>query len=397
MARLIFMTDFSEAYARGLCLGIAKYSQSVGRAWSICRMPLTVREKYGMEAVLEYARKMRMDAIIGQFQPGDNVEMFTRSGIITIAQETGAHLDNVANIIGDNYNEGVMAARHLMNKGFDNFAYYGIRGVVWSDERNKGFRDTIEASNRPATYSELNTPTADIWEYDFDAVTRWIESLPKPVAIFACDDNRAYNISEVCRYIRINSEDGHNFRIPEDITLLGVDNDETICRLAIPNISSIATDVEDGGFRTAKYIDSQLNLKPEERTVEDIVVYPLTIVTRQSSDILVNNDPYVARALRYISTNLANKINVNDIVAEVPVSRRILEEKFKKELGTSIYDYIIRMRIDKIAQLLREGKPVSDAAYMMGFSDIKNLSRTFRKIKGVSPYEYRKMKMKPVL
>lgn len=392
MARIIFMTDFSEAYARGLLLGIAKYSQNVGRAWSICRLSLSIRDKYGIEAVVNYAKKMKMDAIIGQFNPDDDVESFTKNGIIAIAQESTVRFSGIANIVGDNYNEGVIAAKHLLNKGFTNFAYYGVKNVVWSDERRQGFGDTLKAAKRPVTLSELEITNTDVWEYDYETVSQWLERLPKPVAIFACDDNRANNITEVCRYIRINSANGHRLRIPEDITLLGVDNDETICRLSIPNTSSIAIDVVGGGYGTARYIDQQLYLKPEERFAEDILVHPLKIVTRQSSDILVNDDPYVAKALRYISANLSNKIKVDDIVNEVPVSRRILEERFKKELGTSIYDYIIQMRIDRITELLREGLSVSDAAYQMGFSDIKNLSRTFKKFKGISPFEYRKMK-----
>ena len=392
MARIIFMTDFSEAYARGLLLGIAKYSQNVGRAWSICRLSLSIRDKYGIEAVVNYAKKMKMDAIIGQFNPDDDVESFTKNGIIAIAQESTVRFSGIANIVGDNYNEGVIAAKHLLNKGFTNFAYYGVKNVVWSDERRQGFSDTLKAAKRPVTLSELEITNTDVWEYDYETVSQWLEHLPKPVAIFACDDNRANNITEVCRYIRINSANGHRLRIPEDITLLGVDNDETICRLSIPNTSSIAIDVVGGGYGTARYIDQQLYLKPEERFAEDILVHPLKIVTRQSSDILVNDDPYVAKALRYISANLSNKIKVDDIVNEVPVSRRILEERFKKELGTSIYDYIIQMRIDRITELLREGLSVSDAAYQMGFSDIKNLSRTFKKFKGISPFEYRKMK-----
>lgn len=392
MARIIFMTDFSEAYARGLLLGIAKYSQNVGRAWSICRLSLSIRDKYGIKAVVDYAKKMKMDAIIGQFKPDDDVELFTENGIIAIAQESTVRFSGISNIVGDNYNEGVIAAKHLLNKGFTNFAYYGAKNVIWSDERQQGFSDTLKAAKRPITLSELEISNTDVWEYDYETVSQWLERLPKPVAIFACDDNRANNITEVCRYIRINSANGHRLRIPEDITLLGVDNDETICRLSIPNTSSIAIDVVGGGYDTAKYIDQQLYLKPEERFAEDILVHPLNVVTRQSSDILVNDDPYVAKTLRYISANLSNKIKVDDIVNEVPVSRRILEERFKKELGTSIYDYIIQMRIDRITELLREGLSVSDAAYQMGFSDIKNLSRTFKKFKGISPFEYRKMK-----
>lgn len=119
------------------------------------------------------------------------------------------------------------------------------------------------------------------------------------------------------------------------------------------------------------------------------MVAPTHIVTRQSTDIYAHNDPHIAEVLKYIHENIREKIPVEELVALVPLSRRLLEARFKKSMGTSIYDYVIRVRIEKMAQLLAEGLSVSDAAGELGFSDIKNISRTFRQLKGMSPSEYR--------
>ena len=119
------------------------------------------------------------------------------------------------------------------------------------------------------------------------------------------------------------------------------------------------------------------------------MVYPTHIVTRESTDIYANNDPYIVSVLRYIHENIRQKISVNDLVALIPLSRRLLELRFKKSMSLSIYDYIIRIRIEKMAQLLCEGMNVSEAAMELGFSDIKNVSRTFKQIKGMTPSEYR--------
>ena len=151
-----------------------------------------------------------------------------------------------------------------------------------------------------------------------------------------------------------------------------MDNDETICKLSTPNLSSLNQGVEQGGYDVARLID-RLIRNPEAEW-EDVMVMPTHIVTRQSTDIYANNDPHIAEVL---------------LVKLVPLSRRLLETRFKKSMGTSIYDYIIQVRIEKMMQLLCEGQSVSEAAAELGFSDIKNVSRTFRQLKGITPSEYR--------
>ncbi|MCM1176919.1 MAG: substrate-binding domain-containing protein [Bacteroidales bacterium] len=391
MARLIFMTDFSEAYARGLLLGVVRYTHDIGEAWSICRLPLAIRAKYGIQAVVDYAVQTQADAVIGQFDKSDDVSLFARNGIIAVAQDFKARFTEIVNITGQNFESGVMGAKYLINKGFQNFAYYGIHNIVWSDERYIGFRDTIIQANPGYTFSELLVQQPDTWNYDYGKISGWLLSLPKPVAIMACDDNQAYYITEVCGRISADRQDAH-VRIPEDITLLGVDNDEIICQLSIPNLSSINQDVEKGGYDVAHLIDNMLH---DPHYVPEDIVVPIThIVTRTSSDIFVNQDPYIAKVLRYIHENIATRLSVNELVAQVPLSRRLLESRFRKSMRTSIYDYIQSVRVDKVAQLLCEGSTVSEAAFELGFSDIKNISRIFKKIKGVSPSEYRKMKIK---
>ena len=277
-----------------------------------------------------------------------------------------------------------MAAEYFLQKGFRNFAFYGTRGIDFSDERCQGFRETIEAANPEFTFSSLRSSAQnDLWYYDSTQLITWLQSLPKPVAIMACDDNQAYHITEACLQI----EGGGNSRIPNDIAILGVDNDETICKLSTPNLSSLNQGVEQGGYDVARLID-RLIRNPEAEW-EDVMVMPTHIVTRQSTDIYANNDPHIAEVLRYIHENISQKITVNEVVKLVPLSRRLLETRFKKSMGTSIYDYIIQVRIEKMMQLLCEGQSVSEAAAELGFSDIKNVSRTFRQLKGITPSEYR--------
>ena len=390
MARILFLTDFSEAYARNLLLGIARYAHTVGQAWSLCRLPLSIRDKFGIEAVLDLARKTRADAVIGQFYNTDNVELFAREGIITIAQDFKTRFTTIPNITGPHTLAGKMGAEYFIKKGFRHFAFYGTRDVVWSDERLQGFRDTIRQADADYTFSALcKTAENALWDYDSHQLVTWLQSLPKPVAIMACDDNHAYHITEACQQSEGGGgSSGGDLRIPDRIAVLGVDNDETICRLSTPNLSSLNQNIEQGGYDVAQLIDRILHDPATPR--KDVEVLPTHIITRQSTDIYANNDQHIAKVLKYIHEHISRKLSVDELVQLVPLSRRLLETRFKKSMGTSIYDYILQIRIEKVAQLLCDGKSVSEAAIELGFSDIKNLSRTFKQLRGITPSEYRR-------
>ena len=383
MARVIFLTDFSEAYARSLLLGIARYAHEKGQAWSLCRLPLSIRDKNGLEAVKDLALRLHADAVIGQFFNTDDVSIFKEHGIIAIAQDFQARFQIIPNITGAHKLAGKLGAEYFINKGFRHFAFYGLSGIQWSEERLKGFEETIHKTNPSFTFSHFeNDYQTDFWLYDPLKLNEWLVSLPKPVAIMACDDNQAYKITETCHL-----EGKGQMRIPNDIAVLGVDNDETICRLSAPNLSSLNQNIEQGGYDVAQLIDQKL--KNPDMEYDDIMVYPTNIITRESTDIYATNDPYISTVLKYIYENISQKITVQSLVKLVPLSRRLLEERFKKNLGTSIYDYIINVRVEKMAQMLCQGLSVSEAAAELGFLDIKNISRTFKQIKGITPSEYK--------
>lgn len=387
MARIIMMTDFSESYPRRLLIGVARYAHDIGEAWTLCRLSTTVREKFDIDDLVDYARRFNADVIIGQFYETDDLSKLINAGIIPIAQEFISRIPNISNITGEHFKSGKVAADYYINKGFHNFAFLGLQDVVWSDERLEGFKSTVSNADNLFSFSEFKLPHSAIWQnYDMSELSNWILSLPKPVAIMACDDNQAFLLVEVCRKLSLN-ENHTRLKVPEDVAVLGVDNDEDICNLSHPNLSSLNQEVEKGGYELARYIDALL--KDKTSVMHDIIVPVGNVISRQSSDIFVNDDPSIAKVLRYIHENIATKISVNDIVSEVPLSRRLLESRFKKEMGTSIYDYIIRIRIEKIAELLSEGKTVSEAAFELGLTDIKNVSRSFKRLMGCTPSEYR--------
>lgn len=381
MIRLILLTDFTEAFAHNLLRGILEYSK--GRdPWVVCRMPPSYKQTYGIPGVLKWAKKWEADAIIAQFDDDDEVELFRQNGIVALAQDFKSRFSVIPNITSKYELTGQMAADFFLQKGFRNFAFYGYKDVVWSEERCMGFRERVAEKGFGNNFFEYQKqPLENLWYYESEPLVDWIKSLPHPVALMACDDTQGNRIMEVCRVLGIH--------IPEEISVLGVDNDEIICSLSEPPLSSVSLNIAKGGYEAARLIDKLMQDK--ESAYEDVIIQPVTIVNRLSTDIYATDNPAILAALRYIHQNLANKINVEDIVKQVPLSRRLLEVRFRQVTGQSIYQYVSDLRMERFSQLLLAGnEPIADLAMQVGLSDFKNLSRQFKSWKGCTPIEFRK-------
>ena len=386
MARVLMMTDFTESYGNKLLQGIIKYSHEHS-PWVVGKIPLSFRDGNQLKTAAEIADHWKADAIIGQFRSFEDIRPFQEKGIIPVAQDFLQSFPGIINITGDYLEAGRMAARYFMERGLRHFAYYGLNGVVWSDGRRDGFMEVAARdAGAPLRKSDIreikNLKTS--WWYNTEKLIHWLRSLPKPVGIYCCDDNKAYNIIEAC-----SQSQQTGLRIPEDILLLGTDNDETVCQLCMPQLSSVALDVEIAGYQVAALIEYLLNLPPKERSkhYSDIIVRPTHIVTRHSTDALVNDNPYISKILRYIENNIGKSLRVEDMVALVPMSRRTLEETFSKSMGTSIYRYIIQTRVSRFQKLILGGFSPSQAAMELGL-EYKSLSREFKRQTGLSPKEF---------
>lgn len=380
------MTDFTESYGNKLLQGIIKYSHEHS-PWVVGKIPLSFRDGNQLKTAAEIADHWKADAIIGQFRSFEDIRPFQERGIIPVAQDFLQSFPGIINITGDYLEAGRMAARYFMERGLRHFAYYGLNGVVWSDGRRDGFMEVAARdAGAPLRKSDIreikNLKTS--WWYNTEKLIHWLRSLPKPVGIYCCDDNKAYNIIEAC-----SQSQQTGLRIPEDILLLGTDNDETVCQLCMPQLSSVALDVEIAGYQVAAFIEYLLNLPLMERSkhYSDIIVRPTHIVTRHSTDALVNDNPYISKILRYIENNIGKSLRVEDLVALVPMSRRTLEETFSKSMGTSIYRYIIQTRVSRFQKLILGGLSPSQAAMELGL-EYKSLSREFKRQTGLSPKDF---------
>lgn len=379
MPKILLLTDFSSGYSRNLLKGIVRYSKEVGN-WSFQRMPLYYRMLYGENGVVEWAKKWQADAIIAQLTDV-NIELLNDLNIPIIVQNYRDRNKAVSNLTGDYFNTGVMAAKFFLNRGYRNFAFYGFKGAIWSRERADGYSHEIEKQGYKLAILENDNKDREEWSYNHTVLGNWLQSLPKPVALFACDDHFALQISETCNVYNIN--------VPDDIAILGVDNDDLLCNISDPPLSSIVLDVENGGYNAGKLLHQLITKEITEPF--NIVVNPLIIERRKSTEKYAVSDKNIRTILNYIEKNYANHLSVEELVKQVPLSRRVLEKKFKEETGESLYQYIQNYRIDQFTRLLiTTDYSLFEAALQSGFENYKNVSRVFRKYKSLSPAEYRK-------
>ena len=383
MVRLLFITDFTESFAYALLKGILRYSMQTEQ-WVVCRMPPEYKRRMGIPRVVQWARKWGADVVIGQFEADEPVELFRQNGIVAIAQDYKAKFDNIPNITGDYLLTGRMAANLYLHKGFRNFAFFGYKDVCWSEERCDGFRQRIEEAGLGDHFYLYDGQEIDnLWYYSAPELEKWLHSLPKPVAVMACDDNQGNALIEACNNAGV--------KIPSDLSVIGVDNDEIICNLSDPTLSSIFVDIEQGGFETARMANRMI--KDPSFMGYDITLQPKRIVHRVSTSAYATTDKDVLTALQFIRQNLGKKISVSDVLEQVPLSRRLLEVRFKKVIGESIYKYISQQRIARFGEMLLDtNDSIQEIAYSLGEDDVKSICRRFKELKGCTPSEWREQR-----
>jgi len=385
MIRAILMTDFTEAFPHNLLKGILEYART-HHQWVVCRMPPSFKNQYGITGVLEWAKKWKADVIIAQFENSDDVSMFSRNGILAIAQDYISSFTAIPNITSDYIRTGQIAARFFINNGFRNFAFYGYQNVIWSDARCSGFRAEIKKAGIDAEFFQYSRQKLEhLWFYESEPIVEWLSSLPKPIGVLACDDNQGNKLAEICKM--------HGFRVPEDISILGVDNDETMCNMTDPPLSSIRLDIERAGYLVAEMVEA-VRMGKAERPY-DVVISPVKIVERSSTSLLVTSDTSVLAAVKYIHKHVEKAITVSDILARVPLSRRLLEIRFKQVTGKSIHNYITDLRVARFAQqILDTDRQIGEIASEYYDVDYNNLCRSFKQKMGMSPKEYRKVNLR---
>ena len=284
----------------------------------------------------------------------------------------------------DNVGIGHLGAEHFIERGYHHFAYSGFSNHGWSCERRDGFVEALGLAGHTCNVHDVDYPgdLTPVWDTKQVAtVSAWLRKLPKPVAVMACNDMRALEV--------LGAAQSAGMLVPEEVAVLGANNDNIRCELAYPPLSSVATNAFQSGYQSAELLAQLINgqtLENFDRRIE-----ALGVITRPSSDILAINDKNVALALSFIRENAVQGITVEQVLKHAFASRSQLEKKFRHFLGRSPQAEIRRVQVAKIKQLLLETDyPLKKIAELTGFEHVEYLSVVFKRLTAESPGGYRK-------
>lgn len=382
--RVMLLIESSRAYGRGCLLGVAAYVRSHAR-WSVLHI-----ERGLTEALPRFLQSWKGDGIIARIENAKMAQAVAALGVPVVdlrgshRPAGGAMLDTDPQIVTR------IAADHFLDVGLRNFAYIGYPGVDFSERRIAAFQEYL--SNRGLevhVYSSTQQVPShtDVlgWEargeLEGSAIVRWLQSLPRPLAVFACNDIRGRQIIEAC------NESG--LSIPDDVAVIGVDDDEVICELCNPPLSSVQPDTMRLGYEGAALLDAMM--KGEAATEETIFIPPKGLSRRLSSEAAAIDDREVASAMQIIRDHACEGLTVQDMVTQLNISRSTLERRFYSAFKRSPATEIERVRMSRAKLLLMETRyKLSKIAALTGYGTASQFATAFKRSTGITPGDFRK-------
>jgi len=292
-------------------------------------------------------------------------------------------LGNSQEIGSDHAAIGRMGAAHLLERGFRQFAFCGFSNELWAKQRLEGFRSEVENKNACVSVYETSWrgPNTIRWDKDIEQIAEWVEALAKPVGIMACNDVCGLHVLDAC--------DRSSVLVPEEAAVVGVDNEEILCELCNPPLSSVAPNPERIGYEAAELLDVLMAEKSQSQ--RRITIDPVRVFARQSTDVMAVSDWAVASATRYMREQALHGCKVSDVLGKVKLSRSALEKRFRRCLNRSPKEEIRRIQIGRIQQLLVETDfTLEHIAELSGFEHPEYMSVLFKRETGQAPGQYRK-------
>jgi LacI family transcriptional regulator len=382
--KIILLIPSAREYDRGVLRGIVEYAHIHG-PWTFYDEPPAYLNPPNRKQVLVRMKGWHADGVIAPQEREDDIRELRLPSVVIVSTR---HLPgNRCQVVTENAAVGNMAAEHLRSLGLRHFAYCGLGGMEWAAERCTHFCSNMAAAGFGVqVYNPRDPGSGESWYTEETRLSDWLAALPKPAGLMACNDDRARMIAEICRV--------RGIRVPDDIAILGVDNDEHVCNRATPPLSSVAMATERAGYETAALLDKLMARQAAvERTV---VVHPTQVFTRQSTDLIAISDAVVVRAVRFIRNNRMRVIGVKNVAAAAGVSRRALQDRFRRTTGQTVLQSIHRSRLDSICRLLTETNlPMSEIASAIGYNEDAHIARFFARRTGMTPGQYRRKFRKP--
>ena len=378
--KIALLFNANKVYDRQVVEGIGQYIQA-----SQCMWDIFVEDEFIYHT--NTINQLSIDGIIADFDDPKTVELLQHTLIPTIAVGSSykqvdfyPHFPYVAT---DNAALVEMALSHLQDKGLSQFAFYGLQVNThkhWSIERRDAFVELMEKNHYPIYLYEGMQVHAQNWLEEQQKLIVWLKSLPSHTGIIAVTDARARHLLQACEYSKI--------AVPEELCVIGIDNEELIQYLSRVSLSSVEQGAREIGYQAAKLLHKLLNGQKAPST--PILIPPITVHTRNSTDYRSLSDPLVIQAMHYIRHRACHGIKVEQVLDHLEISRSNLEQRFKNEMDRTIHQVIHEEKIARAKNLLEQTDiSIQEIADICGYPSVQYFYSVFKKEFEMTPKEFR--------
>jgi LacI family transcriptional regulator len=364
--------------------GVTDYAREHG-TWTFTMSPTLVGpfpETLAMP--IRSLRDWPGDGVIAVITNDEESEEARQLGIPVVNLAGACERSEQPRVMVDHRAIGRLAADHLLDCGLRRFVYLGLKGVWYSILRREGFAERIaEAGGQLQVYETPHRSDPDSsWQSGLEEIRHCLDSVTPPVGVMAVHDYRARLLVDECSRLGMS--------VPNDIAIIGVDNDDVVCEFCQPPLSSVSRSGYQVGFQAAALLDRLMGGEPAPEA--DILVPPDGVVKRKSTDLIAVDDPHVATALRFIQEHLSESFGVERLLRLLPISRRRFEKLFKEALGRTPYDYLCHVRVNRAKELLAGPKKMSigEIAEECGFPNSQRFRLVFTRLVGTTPTAFRR-------
>jgi LacI family transcriptional regulator len=370
--------DRAQGYGSYVLKGISKYVQIYG-PWT-----LSIDPGFFGDYKRGWVENWRGDGLLAYIEDRRLARAIREAGI-PVVEIFGHRFDlELPQISPDGRLNGQVAAQHLLERKFQQFAFCGYLNHPWSEQRQAGFIETIQkAGFSPLVHLVQRRGATLAQAGDMQRqVNEWIAQLPRPIAIMACSDRHAQRVLAACRLA--------NFSVPEEVAIMGSGNDEELCHLSNPPLTSVLYDTERIGYEAAQMLHQLILGNTKAKDLGTVFIPPMGVVARRSTDVMAIHDSLIANTVRFIRENACRGISVEQILSEFKISKSTLYRRFEAVMGRSPHDEILRVQLERARNLLSQTDfPIERIAEMSGFQNTEYLYVAFKREVGMTPREYR--------
>ncbi|WP_146461728.1 AraC family transcriptional regulator [Rubripirellula tenax] len=378
--QIALLVEASRAYGRELLRGVAYFARTQVD-WSLLHQEMMLDSE-----IPDWIMSSRIDGVIARVDT-HTIKPLKKLNVPIVDVRCNRKFPGVPQVGTDDRSVAEIAFKHLWNRGFRRFAFCGFRFATYSESRLKHFRALVEEAGCPFThYESAGVPGSSITTIeragivDIEPLAKWLCTLERPTGMLVCNDIRGQQVLNACRKASIG--------VPDDVGVIGVDDDDAICLMCDPPLSSVRPDAEGVGYRAAELLHSLMSGLANETEIENIK--PKSVSERLSTKVLAIDDVELAKVCRYIRQHACDGINVGNVIEITSLSRRQLERRFREELGVTPHEQITMTQIARVKQLLSEtDMTLEQIAPKAGYSHKESLSAVFKRETGITPGDFR--------